>query len=553
MKKILVVAIVMLLFTDIMNAEKIKSRVLDFDINKVKKDLKNSIQGVDAESFEIGKSPWGINLRVLLNEQRDEFKTFMNKIGRPTLRMMDISRYSWRGPDATDALRGYKGSKEWWYSPKQLHEFCRASNIRLMGYFDICKLYNPNNGKVTSFYNKKTREFKITSQQMDALVEENLYKLRWVKKHGYLDLYDGWEIGSENYIRNQNTPEIYVDFVKKMTAAAKKVDPNIRLAINIFVCATDDDNLFNNTGINPREIKGKGEQDVYNKWLAWSNTVMTLLDKTAKEIYYVSIHLYGPSLRYNANAKGINTHVRIVKRYPNMRHARFIVTEWRHSGSGELSKHRQFKTAGLWKAKFAMVMLAHPLMDSTGVHDFLTYSGTGYWSDGKIWRSQWENLKPMRTFKDSEAKSRLEIGPFGPVLGMLNKIVREYPLLLEHKADLGEYSSAYFHTRCTPETKNKNAGRDLEWIVAANRKKNEFAGIAVNTHRYPIRIILQSGEKKYKIMETRSEYCPADKIFECEIPGEPKFWKFEKLKVNSDGSVVLPALSINFFKTQTQK
>lgn len=54
-------------------------------------------------------------------------------------------------------------------------------------------------------------------------------------------------------------------------------------------------------------------------------------------------------------------------------------------------------------------------------------------------------------------------------------------------------------------------------------------------------------------METRSEYCPADKIFECEIPGEPKFWKFEKLKVNSDGSVVLPALSINFFKTQTQK
>jgi hypothetical protein len=548
MKILLIITMFTILGTGIMNAQSSKTKILTFNIDKVKKDLKNSIQGVDAESFEIGKSPWGANLRILLNKQRSEFKAFLNNVGRPLMRMMDVSRYSWRGSDATDALRGYKGSKEWWYSPEELHAFCRKNNIKLMGYFDICKLYDAKTGKVTTFYNRKTREFKITPKQMDALVEENLYKLRWVKENGYLNLYEGWEIGSENYIRNQNTPEIYVEFVKKMSKAAKNIDPKIRLAINIFVCATDDDNLFNNTGINPRKMTGKSEQSIYDKWLAWSSTVMTELGKAAKDIYYVSIHLYGPSLRYNANAKGINTHMRIVQKYPNMRHTRFIVTEWRHSGSGELSKHRQFKTAALWKAKFSMVMLAHPLVDSTGVHDFFTYSGTGYWSDGKIWRSQWESLKPMQAYKSK--KTQIQIGPFGPVLNMLNNVVREYPLLLEHKSNLGKYSSAYFYGKCTPKAKDKDAGRDLDWIIGTNRKKNKFGGMVVNTHEYPVKISLRANGKKCNIIKASSQSCPADKLFVCEIPGEPKFWKLEDIKVDSSGSIILPPLSITSFEAK---
>jgi hypothetical protein len=527
--------------------EETVTQVLNFNIDDVKKDLKDSIQGVDAESFAIGRSTWGINLRTLLNEQRSEFKAFLNKVGRPTLRMMDYSRYSWRGSDATDALE-VKGSKEWWYSPKELHEFCRENDIKLIGFFDIWKLYDVKTSKVTSFYDHKTKKFHMTPAQMDALVEENLYKLRWVKKNGYLDLYKGWEIGNECYIKGVNSPEIYTAFAKKMAKAAKSVDPKIRLAVTVFVCAADDANLFSNIGKNPRDMSGKEEQDMYDRWLAWSNTVMRLLGDDAKDIYYVNLHLYGPELRYNANAKGIDTHVRVIQKHPNMRHARLIVTEWRHTGSSELHCQREFKTSALWTAKFSMVLLAHPLMDTTGIHDFLTYSGTGYWSDGKIWRAQWGSLNPRWAYPSKTGKKQLQVGPFGPVLNMLNNIVRKYPLLLEHKANLGKYSSAYFFGKCTPKTVYQDEGRDLEWIIATNRKKNKFGGMVVNTHIYPVRITLQSNGKKYNITKATSESCPAAKLFVCEIPGEAKFWKLESLKVNSDGSINLPPLSITSFE-----
>jgi hypothetical protein len=527
--------------------KKTAAEVLTFNVDDVKKDLKDSIQGVDAESFAIGRSTWGINLRTLLNEQRSEFKAFLKKVGRPTMRMMDFSRYSWRGPEVTDALE-VKGSKEWWWSPKELHEFCRENDIKLIGFFDTKKLYDVKTGKVTSLLDHKTKTLNMTPEQMDALVEENLYKLRWVKKNGYLDLYSAWEIGNEVYIAGVNSPEVYATFAKKMTKAAKKVDPKIRVAVTIFVCAADDANLFSQSGKNPRDMSGKEEQDVYDKWLAWSNTVMKLLGDVGKDIYYINLHLYGPSLRYNANAKGIDTHVRVVQKHPNMQHARFIVTEWRHTGSSELHGQREFKTSALWAAKFSMVLLAHPLMDSTGIHDFFTYSGTGYWSDGKIWRAQWKSLSPRKAYPSKTGKRELQVGPFGPVLKMLNNIARNYPLLLEHKANLGKYSSADFFDNCSPKTVTEDEGRDLQWIIACNRKKNKFGGMVVNTHVYPVRITLQSKGKKYNITKATSENCPADKLFELEIPGDAKFWKLEALKVNSDGSIDLPPLSITSFE-----
>jgi hypothetical protein len=523
------------------------SQVLTFNVNDVKKDLKDSIQGVDAESFVIGRSTWGINLKTILTEQRSEFAAFLKKVGRPTLRMMDFSRYSWRGYEATDALES-PGSKKWWFSPEQLHEFCRENDVKLIGFFDLKKLYDVKTGKVTVFYDHKTKKFNITSKQMDALVEENLYKLRWVKKNGYLDLYEGWEIANEFYLHGTEEPELYAEFAKRMSKAAKKVDPKIRCAITAFVCAADDANLFNNIGKNPREMTKKGEQDVYDKWLAWSNTVMRLLGDDAKNIYYVNIHLYGPSLRYNANAKGLNTHVRVVQKHKNMQHARFIITEWRHTGSSEMHAQRSFKSGALWQAKFSMVMLAHPLIDFTGAHDFFTYSGAAYWSDGKIWRAQWKSLSPRAAYPSKTGKREFQVGPFGPVLKMLNHIVRKYPLLLEHKANMGKYSSAHFYQNCSPETINENQGGDLEWIIATNRKKNKFAGMVVNTHIYPVRVTLQSNGKKYNITKATSENCPADKLFVNEIPGDAKFWNLEALKVNADGSIDLPPFSINSFE-----
>lgn len=389
----------------------------------------------------------------------------------------------------------------------------------------------------------------MTSTQMSALIKENMYKLKWVKEHGYLDLYLAWEIGNENYIRTTENPAIYAEFVRNLARSAKKIYPDIRLSINIFSCAGDDNNLHFDSVTSSKMINSNKNTRSYAKYLAWSLAVLRNLGKDAQLIYYCSLHLYGGGLSYNANIKGLNSHQQLIKHYPNTRHIRFIVTEWRYTAGGELTKHRKFHTSALWNAKFSLLLMAHPLVDSTHIHDFLTYSGVGYWSDGKTWKAQYPSNNAVRKmYESSSSEPSLDIGPFGPVLNMLNKVVKKYPLLLAHKSDLGPTSSAIFYAKYKSKINERKDCQDLDWIIATNRSRDEYGGIVVNTFEQPIDIKLISLGRRYQITKAETESCPIDKVVLSEIPGKPKFWELRSLLPNTEGRVTLPPLSITYFE-----
>jgi hypothetical protein len=506
-----------------------KDRVLSFNLDKVKKDLKDSIQGVDAESHATCA-----NYKILLGDLKQDFSKLLKASGRPVLRMMDHSRYSWRSAKVNDILRKYPTGKSenFWYSPKQFHKFCKDNNIKLIGYFDTKFAYNEKTGKRVQIYD--------TPENFKTGVEENMRKLKWVIDNGYLDLYTCWEVGSENYCPWKN-PEQYAKYALMIASAAKKLDPKIRLAVDVFVCAPDDPNL--------NQYLGKGEK-LRDKWYRWSEKMLATLGNDAKKFYYINIHLYGASSSYNANYQGIHTHLALLKKFPATKHMRFIVTEWRHTGVGDRN-HRQFKTAALWKAKFTLVLAAYPLVDYTSVHDFLTWSGVGYYSDGKVWFRQGEVPKAPKVkelFKCKSGKPSLDIGIFAPVLKMTNNIIRNYPLLLVHKADLGNNSSTLFAS--TQKEGNSSdsingIGRDLEWFICTDRAKNKIGALIVNTQAFPVKVTLkrQNG-KVWKVNKAQALTCEADKIFKFEVPGEKKFWQLAPFKPNPDGSATIPSMSV---------
>lgn len=528
-------------------------RLLSFDSTLVLKDLRNSLQGVDAESFQIRHNGTaGVNLKKLLTDQRIEFQQFVHQVGQPVFRMMDYSRYSWRSAKATDALRGVENIQSFisWYPPDEFHAFCKENNIKLIGYFDFLKLYDPLSGEVTHFLNDKTNEFNMTSSQMKDLVQENMYKLNWVKEHGYSDLYLAWEIGNESYLKINDYPEIYAAFVKQIVRAAREIDPDIRLAINIFACAGNDNKLhLNELHTPPKSATRADLRHRYKKNIDWSIAVLANLGEDAQLINYCSLHLYGGGPAYNANIKGLHSHQQLIMRSPNSRHMRFLVTEWRYTGSNELTKHREYHTSALWNAKFSMVLLSHPLVDATAIHEFLTFSGTGYWNDGDLWKAQYQsNNQPHEVYKSSGGDPHLDIGPFGPVLNMLNRVVRNYPLLLTHKSKLGPMSSAIFFSKCKTNDSINNDCQDLDWIVAKNRKRDDYGGIIVNTYEQPINIMLKDRGRKKLITKVESLSCLQDKLFLSEIPGKPKFWKVYSLVPHTDGTVTLPPFSVTFFE-----
>jgi hypothetical protein len=211
--------------------------------------------------------------------------------------------------------------------------------------------------------------------------------------------------------------------------------------------------------------------------------------------------------------------------------------------------HRIFKV-GLWKAKFTLVLAAHPIVDYTGVHDFLTWSGVGYYSDGKVWFRQGTAKAPKKSemYKCKTGKPSLDAGIFAPVLKMTNHIIRNYPLLLVHKADLGNNSSGLFVSARKDDNSSKSMdklGRDLEWFICTDRAKNKIGAILVNTQSFPVNIELKDEKgKQWSVKKAEALTCPLERIFETEIPGEKKFWKLAPMNINPDGTVTVPPLSV---------
>lgn len=511
------------------------------------KDLRESVQGADAESFQIGTaSPAGVNLKTLLGPDKKVFADAMNRIGNPVLRMAEMSRYSWEGAAETDIFRAQKDSAEWWYAPEDFHRFCKEQDVKVIGFFDTYRWYDSGKKTFVDLRDPKTKLVSaLPDEDLASLVAANRKKVAWVKKNGFADRYVAWEIGNENYAPFRDVPELYARIALALTKMAKEEIPESRTSVNIFVCAPNDENLTGNlAGRRPTDIS-----NTYDRWRVWTSLMLKSLGNEAAGIHFASVHLYGTSLNYNANQKGLDTHARFVAAHPNAAHLRFLVTEWRFTAGDDLIGHRNFKVGALWNAKLTLTFLAHPQVDYTGSHELTTFSGLLYVNDGKVWRTQGadKNKKPIVPIPAKSGSPVVDVGPFGPVMKMANDLVKKYPLLIEHRADLGENSSALFSSEVKEEKGSGNDGRDLEYVLAVSRNKDSLGGLAVNTLDTEIRLSLKG---KFRIALARSLVCAEGKVFENEVPGEPKAWSVKDL-YSAEGVVVLAPLSVTYFEAKS--
>lgn len=553
-------------------------RTIKIDPQQVQKDLTRSYLGANAQQFRSHYS-----IRKMLDNS-DLFSEFLLSIGSPILRMDGRSIYGWFSKEECLALRvadakmrrlsAYKGADapDWdqvqpseyeamvkkfklsskpvvigthhpdlsWFSPEEFHRFCRRNNIRIIGAFNDEQYYDPESRQVFRFRNNP--------KYFDGAVKDNMRKLSWVIKNGYLDLYVAWEIGNESY--GPWDPVLYAQYTKKIVDAAQALQPDVKLSVPTMLRDTDDPFI-------KQFIKRLKERGIYSDWFRWHEKMIPALGDYIKKIAYVTVHVYGARSIYNANARGLGLATGL-KALPNTDHLRFLVTEWRYTGIGG-SDHRTFGMGALWNAKFAMVLLSRPKVDYTTAHEFLCTSGLGYWSPGKgngdpgavgdEWVFQYqENMKPGKTsqLRTRDGKPQFDIGPFGPVNRMLNELVKECPLLLEHKADLGPMSSALYADGLTIEEKTKKTG-DMDWFVCTNADRSKVGGVVVNTLERPVSLAFDFGKNKYRLQEVKQMTCEAGKLFKAEVPGENKFWHVSAIPVKN-GILVLPPNSITSFR-----
>ncbi len=554
------------------------SRSISVNPANSQKDLSNSYMGANAQQFRSHYS-----IRKMLDNQK-KFSDFLLSIGSPVLRMDGRSIYGWFSTEECLKLReanikmsrlnkwrstGKIASKKYqpedyeavvkkyrlsaspvavksnhpdiaWFDPDLFHRFCRENKIRIIGAISDEQYYDNASGKVVYFRDRP--------EYFDGAVKSSMKKIAWVLNHGYKDLYVAWEIGNESFASWD--PVLYAKYAKKIADAALKLQPDIKLSVPAIIRDTDDP--FIKSFI--KRLKAKGSTA---NWFDWHKKMIPAIGDSIAKITHVTAHVYGAKSKYNANAKGLALATDLSD-IPNTGHLRFLVTEWRYTGVGG-TDHRTYVMGALWNAKFAMLLLSHPKIDYSTVHEFLCTSGLGYWTPGKSngdpgmvgdeWIYQYQPGKKkskQSQLRDPVGKPCFDIGPFGPVNRMFNELIRDCPVLLEHESDLGKMSSAKFADGVDISKHVKKNG-DIDWIICVSKDRSSLGGIIVNTLNHPVTVTLNFKNSKYELKNIAQMTCRPERIFTAEEPGQRKFWKVLHFPVKNN-SLALPPDSITSFR-----
>jgi len=148
-------------------------------------------------------------------------------------------------------------------------------------------------------------------------------EVRWVKKNNFYDLVAYWEIGNEEYLRENRrtgyTGSEYAKVAKIFTEELRKVDPNIKLLLTTST----------NT-VNPMQVgkpKYFSPQYMYN----WNKSLFDSpeINDIKKNIFAITIHLYPygrfwPLDDYNVFRKSIYNNDKLDTNYLLNTHKAFI-------------------------------------------------------------------------------------------------------------------------------------------------------------------------------------------------------------------------------------
>ena len=436
-----------------------------------------------------------------------------------------------------------KNKLDWWFSPELFWTFCRENRITVLPMFNAESYYNVSDNKAYYIVNKP--------EHYRAAAKEAAAYVKYLKEKGYLSMAKVWEIGNECYLKGWKPAE-YAAYVKCLIKAVCQVQPDIKLAIPVFICTRDNPDV---KAIMKRlEVTslrgGKTEWQIYDQAMKWTAGVIESLGKDAQKISYGIQHSYGAGPAYNSNYKGIDSTYRLLQAFPGSRKWRLINTEWRDRSGENLWCHRAFWNSALWKGKFVMLMMAYPHMDYTGAHSLFAFSGGLYWSNGKRWQLQFNPARQiMYDSGNIDGKPRFDIGAFGPLAKMCNDLIDTHPKLLLHHSGMGKMSSAYYYDSFRANRTNPKAAvkSDLDYIVAAGSNYDSLALLVVNTKATEVKLRIKSvfGKADIGAAEIELLKSKAGMLDMLQIPGSGFYpWEVTRYGQNMQGSLVVPPNSV---------
>lgn len=388
----------------------------------------------------------------------------------------------------------------------------------------------------------------------EGQVDQNVEIMKWIVDNDYKGVVAGVELGNETYWRGD-----YPDLAPRWGEFIERIDaiwPDVPLGINlaeVFELSPDikqvKARLMSDTNVK-RDWSKEGAYfsiDNFNRHTAHFVVAMSnYLDRISHVVY----HAYGAETPYSCSYHGFRRFRNFIKMFPALKDKKFWLTEVRPRSDEDNHCQRQFREA-LIMSHYALMALCQPETDCFNHHQLTSLSGALFQSDGRSWYNQWYDgsQEELPDFTAPYSLPRMQVGALGVAYRILQQGIRECPVFLAHGvsnptgtesdwcASARLADQVYARRRAIKEGNADGFLRglfglgipevdgDLEWVLAANRRRDKYCLLIVNSKNEEIKMNLTIEGYEYAAPTYRTVFCPEEYLDCCEIPGEDHPWR----------------------------
>ena len=376
--------------------------------------------------------------------------------------------------------------------------------------------------------------------------------VKWIVDNGYKDVVAGFEMGNESYF-SKDYPALAPRW-KRVIDELWKIWPKVPLGVVLCELFEENPDLTQVRGrmLSAGEIKSDGyfSASVFNRYTTQFVVAMSnYMDKVSHVIY----HAYGAETPYSCSYYGFQRFRNYIQTMPELKGKQMWLSEIRMRSDEDDWCQRQFREA-LIMGHYALTSICQTDFDGYNQHEFSSWSGGLFLSNGKQFAHQWRTgcwYSGYPDYRSPYDKPRLEAGPMGVMYRVLTEGIKSHPIILQHgtSKETGTedtfYTSArvtdevYRHRRAIREGKKPFLGLfggvpevkgEVEWVALradANRGQNATALclLMVNSKNEAETATLRVKGRFFATPTYQTVSCPEEFVDCSSVPGDAHPWK----------------------------
>ena len=371
--------------------------------------------------------------------------------------------------------------------------------------------------------------------------------VKWIVDNNYKDVVAGFEMGNESFY-SPNYASLAPRW-KRVIDELWKIWPKVPLGITLCELFEENPDLtqVRNRMLSAGEIKRDGyfsASDCNRYTTQFVVAMSNYMDKISHVIY----HAYGAESPYSCSYHGFKRFRNYIQTMPELKGKQMWLSEIRMRSDEDNWCQRQFREA-LIMGHYALTAICQPDFDGYNQHEFATWSGGLFVSNGRQFSHQWRTGCWYGGYPDHRSpynKPRLEAGPMGVMYRILTEGIIDHPIILQHgtSKETGTEDTFYTSARVTDEVyRRRRAIREgkkpflglfggvpevkgeVEWVALTSKSREALCLLMVNSKGEEETVTLRAKGRIFATPTYQTVSCPEEFVDCSSVPGDAHPWK----------------------------